>query len=98
LFKLTYSFDLLKQAIESLASNQDFRDENLHDFFNQFHQAMNDQDREVRHDYKKDIDQLRKDLEARIGGINVSAPASESKGANDFDASDLERQLEELRQ
>lgn len=40
LFKLTYNFDNLKQAIETLAGNMDSKDKKMNDFMNDMRNAI----------------------------------------------------------
>ena len=96
LFKLTYSFDLLKQAIETLAKNMDSRDANLSEFLRNLESDLRGQGNQIRIDYKNDIDALRKEMGDKYGHLLSMNFDSKSKPATPagFDASDLEALLQ----
>jgi len=101
LFKLTYSFDLLKQAIETLAKNMDSRDANLSDFLKNLEGKFKADGDQIRIDYKNDLEALRKEMGDKFGhllNLNLDDKPKMSTPPAAFDASDLVEKLQKLRE
>jgi hypothetical protein len=112
LFTLTYSFDALKVAIETLANNIDGKDQRMADFMGEMKASIIRQGKGIRKADVDDIEALRKEMEARLtkieGNMNV-APAVVNTSGSDididailrqvkpFDPTDLQNQIDDLK-
>ena len=103
LFKLTYTFDNLKQAIETLANNMDSKDKKMNDFMGDMRNAIIKQGKGIRTNCKHDVDALRDEMMAKIGDLEKKLGDRKEgdvtiKTENPaFDPSGLEAIIDELR-